>query len=263
MGGQTNRRKASQEDGQARFSFDNEQGAQDSGGAKEQGAEARMRSESAPAETATTLPADTGPRYLVIDCETTGLPKDWKAHWRDVAQWPRVVQVAWALFSDNGEPLERVVRIVRPEGFTIPAEAAAIHGISTERAMEEGIALGEMLAQLRSAAERSTALVAHNASYDGPVIAAEYCRVAQEPPFDPATMICTKEDGTWVARIPNRFNSGYKWPSLAELHRCLFGKDFEGAHDALVDVDACARCFFRMKENQQIRRLGTGRRSWP
>ena len=41
-----------------------------------------------------------------------------------------------------------------------------------------------------------------------------------------------------------------KMPTLLELHKKLFDKDFGDAHDASYDVAATARCFFGlMKQN--------------
>jgi hypothetical protein len=35
---------------------------------------------------------------------------------------------------------------------------------------------------------------------------------------------------------------------LSELHTKLFGKDFEGAHDAFADIDATEKCFWELKK---------------
>jgi DNA polymerase III epsilon subunit-like protein len=56
---------------------------------------------------------------------------------------------------------------------------------------------------------------------------------------------CTMQAATDYCRLPGQY--GYKWPSLQELHTKLFGQPFEGAHNALVDVRACARCYFELK----------------
>ena len=37
-------------------------------------------------------------------------------------------------------------------------------------------------------------------------------------------------------------------PKLSELHRILFGTGFEDAHNALADVEATAKCFWKLKE---------------
>ena len=50
---------------------------------------------------------------------------------------------------------------------------------------------------------------------------------------------------TDYCQLPGRY--GFKWPTLQELHSTLFNESFDGAHDALSDVRACARCFFELK----------------
>lgn len=61
--------------------------------------------------------------------------------------------------------------------------------------------------------------------------------------------ICTKERSTSYCAIPspNGFND-YKWPTLSELHRKLFGTDFENSHSAFADVNATVKCFWEMKK---------------
>lgn len=72
--------------------------------------------------------------YLFFDTETTGLPKNWKAPITDLNNWPRLVQLAFLIFDKNGNKISSGDFIIRPDGFIIPSDASAIHGISTERA---------------------------------------------------------------------------------------------------------------------------------
>src|SRR5690606_34083943 len=88
--------------------------------------------------------------FLIFDTETTGLPKDWNSHLTDSDNWPRLVQLAWQLHDTNGYLLSAKNFTVKPQGFTIPFNAAKIHGITTERALEEGIDLVEVLAQFEA-----------------------------------------------------------------------------------------------------------------
>jgi hypothetical protein len=46
---------------------------------------------------------------------------------------------------------------------------------------------------------------------------------------------------------------GYKWPKLEELHRFLFKHDFDGAHDALADIQATAKCFWELANRNIIK----------
>ena len=41
-------------------------------------------------------------------------------------------------------------------------------------------------------------------------------------------------------------------PKLQELHRKLFGCDFDNAHDALSDIRATEKCFWEMRKRKLI-----------
>jgi DNA polymerase-3 subunit epsilon len=188
--------------------------------------------------------------YLIMDCETTGLPKNWKAPISDIGNWPRVIQIAWSLYDSEEWLLESVTHLVRPEGFAIPDEAQRVHGISTERAMAEGKKLDNVLDQLGEAVKQSEVIVAHNIRFDESVISAEYLRLKTKPPFSGKKRICTMVGATDFCRIQGPY--GYKWPTLSQLHRELFRSGYEEAHDAGADVAACAKCFFELKRRQVL-----------
>jgi hypothetical protein len=43
--------------------------------------------------------------YLFFDNETTVLPRNWKAPVTDLNNWPRVVQLAYLLYDENGNKI--------------------------------------------------------------------------------------------------------------------------------------------------------------
>jgi DNA polymerase III subunit epsilon len=188
--------------------------------------------------------------YLIIDCETTGLPKNWKAPATDIDNWPRVIQLAWALYDESSVQMESAIHLVRPSGFVIPEEAQRIHHITTEQALDEGKDLLEVLQALAAAAAKARILIAHNVKFDERVISAEYLRLKLSVPFSDKKRVCTMEQSTNFCQIPGQY--GYKWPTLSQLHRKLFGSEVEAAHDAGADVSACARCFFELKNLRVI-----------
>lgn len=188
--------------------------------------------------------------YLFFDCETTGLPRNWKAPVTDVDNWPRVVQVAWARYDSKNRHLGARSYIVTPEGFTIPRDAQRVHGISTARALVEGTPLKKVLTALKTAAMEAEVLIAHNLRFDEGVIGAEFLRQGMKIPFTGKDRLCTMLESTEFCRLPGPY--GYKWPTLAELHSTLFGEDFEESHDAEADVIACAKCFFELKRRHVI-----------
>jgi DNA polymerase III epsilon subunit-like protein len=194
-------------------------------------------------------------RFLIFDTETTGFPLDRRAPYTNARNWPRVVQLAWAVVGEDGREAAAEEHLIRPEGFSIPADAVRVHGITTERARAEGLpladALGRFLAALDGEAD-SVALVAHNLDFDRNGLAAELHRVGHARPDIEQALFqkpahCTMQEATAYCRIPGA-RGRFKWPTLEQLHRKLFGKGIEGAHTALADVRACARCFFRLRE---------------
>ena len=192
---------------------------------------------------------------LIYDTETTGLPRDWNAPLSDGDNWPRLVQLAWQLHDENGKLISRGNRIVQPEGFTIPYNSTKIHGISTERAQDEGMPLGDVVKEFMADAAKAKYVMGHNIGFDVNVVGAELLRLGQ--PCEPLTdmaVIDSKDEGTDFCAIPGGRGGKFKWPTLTELHQKLFGEGFGDAHDAAYDVAATARCFFEMVRLRVIER---------
>jgi DNA polymerase III subunit epsilon len=183
--------------------------------------------------------------FLFFDTETTGLPKNWKAPVTDLNNWPRMVQIAWILCDKNGNRIKTNDHIIKPEGFDIPKDASKIHKISTERAIEEGIELEEVLNEFNSLVNQTDYIVAHNLSFDEKIIGAEFIRKKIKTSFSDRKKLCTMQASTNFCKIPGPY--GFKWPKLSELHLNLFGDYFEEAHDASADINATEKCFWEMK----------------
>lgn len=191
---------------------------------------------------------------LFFDCETTGLPRTRYFSPEVAEDWPHLVQLAWAVYDVRGRSEDTRSHIVRPEGFRIPADATAIHGISHAHAVRVGRELGEVLDEFLEAASRpATTLVAHNLSYDTGVIGAELVRTRKSMSFLEMPGICTMKGTTELCQISRPGGFGFKWPTLEELHRYCFGHSYDGAHDAASDLEACARSFFKLVEAGHFR----------
>jgi DNA polymerase-3 subunit epsilon len=188
--------------------------------------------------------------YLFFDTETTGLPINWKAPITDLNNWPRLVQLAYLLYDQNGNQIAEKNFIIKPQGFIIPLEASLIHKISTERANKEGIELQEALNDFQSAISQSEFLVAHNISFDEKIIRSELLRNKMTDNVAAKKKICTMESTTNFCAIKGPY--GYKWPKLSELYYKLFQTDFEEAHNATFDILATARCFWELRRLQKI-----------
>lgn len=194
--------------------------------------------------------------YLFFDTETTGLPVNWNAPISDLNNWPRLVQIAWLQYDNRGRKVSGQDFIIKPEGFTIPGEASRIHGISTERALKEGVSLQKVLEEFSGLIDQSAYAVAHNMDFDEKIIGAEFLRQRMPNSLFDTERICTMKASTDYCKLPG--NYGYKWPKLSELHIKLFNNDFEEAHDAAVDIAVCAKCFWELKSRGIIKESGQG-----
>ena len=183
--------------------------------------------------------------YIFFDTETTGIPRNYKAPVTDLSNWPRVVQLAFVQTDAAGVEVAAAEVLIKPAGFTIPADATRIHGITTERALAQGVPLAGALGQFLVSLEAARVLVAHNISYDENVLGAEFLRAGLVNPLPARQRVCTMQAATNYCALPGKY--GFKWPTLAELHRKLFGAELQDAHSALADVRGCARCFFKLK----------------
>ena len=184
---------------------------------------------------------------LFFDTETTGLPKNYKAPYTDTENWPRAVQIAWILYKDGSE-FSSSDCIIKPEGFLIPKESSDVHGFTDEIADQTGLPLKSVLKKFNADVDMSDSIVAHNINFDRNIYGSELIRlnaVGAAAKFMAKPMLCTMESSTEYMKLPGKY--GYKWPRLEELHKHLFDEDFDGAHNALNDIRATARCYFELK----------------
>lgn len=182
---------------------------------------------------------------LFFDTETTGLPKNFNAPATDLNNWPRMVQLAYTFQDIHGKVISNGNFIIKPEGYSIPAASSSIHGITTGRANREGKNLSDVLKKFNSFVIQSKYLVAHNINFDMKIVEAEFIRMNMPCSMKSKSKICTMESSTNYCAINGTY--GYKWPSLSELHLKLFNTILKEAHNAEIDINATAKCFWELK----------------
>ncbi len=185
--------------------------------------------------------------YLIFDTETTGLPKKWAAPISDTDNWPRCVQIAWQLHDEMGNLLEHQDYLIQPEGFNIPYDAESIHGISTELAQQNGIALREMLEKFNAALSKAKFIVGQNLGFDVNIMGCEFYRMGIQSQMSsmPILDTCTEVTAS-LLKLPGGRGGKFKLPTLTELHQYLFNQPFAEAHNATADVEATTRCFLEL-----------------
>lgn len=192
-------------------------------------------------------------KFMVFDTETTGLPKNYKAPVTDVANWPRIIQLAWIIYDDSKNELKVRADLVKPDGWVVPKEKFWIeNNLTQERCETDGVPIELLLNEIIEDMVGVDILVSHNMSFDSKILGAEMVRKGMDT-GKKITKLCTKVSSTNYCKIPHKNGNGYKWPTLDELHRKLFNEGFDGAHDALVDVRACGRCLFELMDRGVIK----------
>lgn len=184
---------------------------------------------------------------LFFDTETTG-----KADFRsspDAEHQPRLVQLAGLLQDDGGNEMASINAIIKPNGFKIPESASSIHGVTDDLAFNYGVDLELALSLFAQLATKPKVIAAHNIEFDLFVLTGEYMRLEySEIPMDGAVQFCTMQSMTDICCIPGPY--GNKWPKLQEAYKHAFNCEFEGAHDAMADVRACAKLYWWLKSKE-------------
>lgn len=164
--------------------------------------------------------------WLAIDTETTGV---------DVFA-DRVVEVAAVLVHSDGTLGDTYTAIVNP-GVEVPEEAAAVHGITTGRTLDEGLPPAAVLTELadRIFAHGHRPVVMFNARFDWPLLLAEAERHGVDfPVFAPVL------DPFLIDKMMDQYRKGGRKLVAVAQHYAV-ELDEADAHGALADAIAAAR----------------------
>lgn len=148
--------------------------------------------------------------------------------------------------------------IVDP-GVEIPAEAAEIHGVTTERARAEGMkaadGVEEIVSALAYVVDLGVPVVAYNAPYDFTVIDRECRRLGLKPLEDRISEPLRVIDPLCIDKALDRYRKGKRTLTAA----CEFYKvALDGAHDSEFDAVAAARVAYRMGQRGQLDKAALG-----
>lgn len=193
-------------------------------------------------------------RLCALDLETTSpLPEE-----------ARIVSAAVALCG-GGAKTAALTMLADP-GVEIPAEAAAVHGITTEIARRDGRPARDVVRALLKALEAplraGLPLVVFNARYDLTVMDRE----ARRHELDPLVVGHQVVDPHVIDKWLDRYRRSYPYGVTTEqgvarglvssrtlAGMCVvYGAELEGAHDAAFDAVAAARVAFRIGQRGRV-----------
>lgn len=192
---------------------------------------------------------------LFLDTETTGR-WDFKAP-PNAPHQPHIVQLA-AMVASRDRVVASINIIIKPEGWDIAADVVKVHGIDNELATAGGIPRRAALAIFNQLCLLAKRIAIYNLDFDYNVLVAQFLREKQKHRMSEIERVCVMRAATPILKLPKPFKGKpgdeWKWPTLTEAYAHFNdGATFDGAHDAMVDVNALANVYWKMEEAGYIK----------
>lgn len=190
---------------------------------------------------------------MFYDFETSGLPA--YSDPSEAPHQPHIVQAAAKLINvSTRRVIASIDLIAKPEGWEIPDDVAAIHGIDTAFALVHGVSETLIVEALHQMWQRAQFRVGHNQSFDARIMRIgmkrfDYSEEANEL-WKSGESQCTGLLAKPIMQMPPKGRFGYKMPKLSEAYLHFTGMELEDAHSAMADVDACIAVYFGIQDLQ-------------
>lgn len=185
---------------------------------------------------------------LFIDIESSGLPQNWEVPYADEENWPHTVQVAWLVYTKDGQLVKNENHYIRPEGFEVKPSSIAVHHLTPEFLQANGKSRREVLLLLQEELHRYQPMViGHFMQFDYHVLSADFYREDLPSPLVDSPLFCTMIASSDLTHLPRK-----KYLRLGELYSHLFHKSLENQHNAVVDAQATAESFFEMRQRRIV-----------
>jgi len=174
-------------------------------------------------------------KVLVFDTETTGFPSS-KKKLHDESQ-PHMVQLSALLFDTKTEQIiKQINKIIKPNNWDIPDAVIKIHGITEEKAINEGESEESALDLLLDMYNGCDLKAAHNIRFDDLIIKIAISRYKMGT--NAGNLWCKKESYCTFRSFKNKIG-GSKGHKLSDAYHFFTGEKLLNSHDALADAKAC------------------------
>lgn len=181
---------------------------------------------------------------LPFDTETTGIP-NWKIPSESEEQ-PHLTNLAAILCDEEGNVIDSMDVLIKPDGWVIPDDAAELNGITTEMALEKGIPEEEALLGFLEMYKRCDLRIAHNTTFDNRIIRIALKRYM--PDLIPDEEWKDREKYFCTLMKSKKIMGGKSGHTLSEAYLHFTGKELQNAHAAMADTQACMEIYFAIKE---------------
>lgn len=192
-------------------------------------------------------------KLLILDTETTGLPKNRNSSIYSTNEWPNVIQISYividtTLQTDDKYIITDKVNTYIKIKFPIPQDSIAIHGITDDTLNTKGVDITYALNLLNNAINNCDLIIGHNISFDKQLLIVENIRHNIISSFPKKPSFCTMKMYKEFCNIYITKNTKpyLKYPTLQELHQATFNETITNLHNSYVDVLICTRCYFKL-----------------
>jgi DNA polymerase III alpha subunit (gram-positive type) len=175
--------------------------------------------------------------YMFLDTETTGIN----------TIIDDIIQLSYFIYNEN-ILVKKVNRYIIPEFCIISEFITSINGINNKLISEKGEKFTSVFNDFINDLKNIDCIVGHNVMFDIKMILSNLKKynVTNINIFDNIAIECTMNMGIDTCNLYKK-NGTKKYPKLSELYKKLFGKDLLGAHNAEIDVEACVKCYNKLK----------------
>lgn len=192
---------------------------------------------------------------FIIDTETTGLPL-FRERSHDPRQ-PYCLQLAYECVDRKTQIVMNKFSTLIDNKVDIPKEVSALHGVTREMTDKFGASPLVVLQMFIDNLPKAKRIIGHNVTFDLRIMKIYALRHGLADQLkallEGKEIVCTMNKAKPIVQCPPTekmvaagFKS-FKNPNLGEAYKHFTGKTLEGAHDALVDVDACREVLYLME----------------
>lgn len=206
-------------------------------------------------------------RVLFYDLETTGIirtpintkPENEYPDFRDLEKYKnaRIVSIGWLYMEDFDYDYDITIdnineRIIKPCNFIIPDESIKFHGITNEKANNEGKPMDKVLKKIGKLIEKSDYIIGYNIYFDINILLSELRRLRKDVTIDKILELKKEEKIVCIGQIlaqnikPKGWKKYYKYqiPKLIDSYKTCFKQELDNAHDAKFDILATIKLMF-------------------
>ncbi|WGH27722.1 MAG: DNA polymerase III subunit alpha [Candidatus Shikimatogenerans bostrichidophilus] len=159
--------------------------------------------------------------------------------------WPRLIQISWQLYDNNGKLIKLNNYFIKPDNFKINKKSFLIHGINKKLLKKRGKNIKYVLNKFYKYLKLSTYIIGHNIDFDINIINGEFFRLKKN--INKIFLKKKKIDTQKALLNNNKFNIT-KWLNLKQTFYFLYKKNVEKElfHNSFYDVYIIVLCFIKL-----------------